>query len=189
MTFQEMIEAINRRVDDVVDTADAIEWLNAGKNQLAIAVGAKFPDIDPANLDQSFPFDDKYHEAPVLYACARFKEQDGSLGEAANYMAQFEFLKREFVTNYVVPPRYLDTRNSQQFVVQEGQALFTITKESYDRSYGDLKVYLNDEPAEFCLGEGNTFMLLTPCKAGDIVTAVWEEHADLVQPPYNWWGW
>lgn len=189
MTLQEMIDAINRRVDDVVDTADAVEWLNAGKNQMALAIGANFPDLSANDMQGTYPFPAKYHEGPVLYACARFKEQDSSLAEAASFMTQFEVFKREFATAYEVPPRYLDTPNSQQFDVQEGQMIFTITKESYSRSQGDLKVYLNDQPAEFAKGTSKSFILLTSCKAGDRVTAVWENHADLINPPYNWWGW
>ena len=50
MTLQEMIDAINRRVDDVVDTTDAVEWLNAGKNQMALAIGANFPDLSANDM-------------------------------------------------------------------------------------------------------------------------------------------
>lgn len=189
MTLQEMIDAINRRVDDVVDVRDAVEWLNSGKNQMAVAVGAKFPDLSTTDLNGTFPFDDKYHEAPVLYACACFKEQDSSLSEVANFMAKFENLKKDFVRNYAVPPRYRDDRLSQQFTATQGQTTFTITKEGYDPRFGDLKVYVNDMPAEFELGSGTDFILRNPANNGDAVTAVWEEHIDLIEPPYNWWTW
>lgn len=189
MNLQEMIDAINRRVDDVVDPTDAIEWLNAGKNRMAMAVKANFPDLTASDMQGSFAFPAKYHEGPVLYAAAKFKELDSSLAEAANFMSQFELILREFMENYEIPPRYRDDHLSQQFIATAGQTVFTITKNSYNPRYGDLKVYVNDRLVERKLGDGTDFVLLTPASAGDAVTAVWEEHFDLVEPPYNWWIW
>ena len=91
--------------------------------------------------------------------------------------------------NYEIPPRYRDDHLSQQFIATAGQTVFTITKNSYNPRYGDLKVYVNDRLVEHKLGDGTDFVLLTPASAGDAVTAVWEEHFDLVEPPYNWWTW
>lgn len=191
MTLQDMIDAINRRLDEVVDVADAVEWLNAGKNQMAIAVGAKFPDLVVGQMQSSFVFDERYHEAPVLYACARYKERDSSTSEAGNFMVQFEQLKREFVLEYEVPPRYREDRFSQQFVAEDGQTTFTITKNGYDPQYGDLKVYINDVLYEDVnVYTDKTFMILNKTiNAGDAITAVWEEHTYLQEPPFNWWRW
>lgn len=190
MTLQEMIDAINRRVDDVVDPTDAVEWLNAGKNRMAMAVGADFPDLTLSNMQESFVFPAKYHEGPVLYACAKFKENDSSLGEAANFMTQFETILREFMENYEVPPRYRDDRLSQRFTAKKGQTTFTITKPGYEPRFGDLKVFVNDIQVDVEIVPGSkSFTVLTELNDGDIVTAVWEEHWDLNEPPYNWWTW
>lgn len=191
MNLQQMIDAINSRLEEVVDNNEAVEWLNAGKNQMAIAVGAKFPDLNPANMQDTFVFDERFHEAPVLYACARYKERDSAIGESANFMAQFEALKKEFALEYVVPPRYREDRMSQQFIAADGQTTFTITKDTYDFRYGDLKVYVNDVPCHNVqISRDNTFTILSPTlKQGDAVTAIWEEHVDLIEPPYNWWRW
>jgi hypothetical protein len=189
MTLQEMINAINRRIDDVIDTADAIEWLNEGQNLLAIAVGAKFPQLS-SNLTDTFVFDEKYHTIPVIFAAMRYKEQDSSLQEARYLMDQFEEYKREFVENYEVPPRYRDDRQTQQFTATDGQTTFTITKLDYDPNSGDLKVYVNDAPVPLAaIGWDKSFTLETPCSDGDAVTAVWEIHTDMQEPPYPWWRW
>lgn len=190
MNLQQMIDAINRRVDDVVDATDAVEWLNSGKDQMAIAVEATFPDLDIANMQGTFPFPSKYHEGPVLYAAARFKEYDSSISEAANFMAQFETVKQNFVRNYSVPPSYRDDRLAQQFIVSSGQTEFAITKQGYEPRYGDLVVYVNDLRVDRELVEDSTaFTPLASLAPGDRVTAVWEEHNDLIDPPYNWWSW
>jgi hypothetical protein len=189
MNLQQMIDAINRRVDDVVDSKDAAEWLNSGKNQMAIAVGAKFPDLDSSNLSGTFVFDDQFHEAPVLYACASFKEQDSALSEVGNFMTKFENLKKEFVRSYVVPPRYRNDRLSQQFIATAGQTSFIVTKDGYDPAMGDAKVYVNDQLVSSSIGTGNELILTVAASLNDCVTVVWEEHTDLIDPPFNWWTW
>ena len=188
MNLQQMIDAINRRVDDAVNTQDAVEWLNSGKNQMAMAIGATFPDLVATELSSSFAFDEKYHEAPVLYASACFKEQDSSIGEAQNFMYKFEILKNEFVKNYDLPVSYRDNHLTQQFVADGVNNTFAITKESYSTSYGDLKVYVNNVRTTDFTVSGNTFTCQNVVK-DDRITATWEEHADLIDPPYNWWNW
>lgn len=189
MNLQQMIDAISRRVDDTVSADDAVEWLNSAKNQMAIAVEANFPNLVASALESSFVFDSKYHEIPVLYACASFKEQESTLSEASNFMAKYENLKKDFVRNYVVPPRYRDDRLSQQFTATAGQTLFTVTKGNYDPPTGDAKVYINDQPVDFETGDGKNFTLLIALLGGEAVTIIWEEHTDLIDPPYNWWRW
>lgn len=189
MTLQQMINAINSRVDDAVNTTDAVGWLNAGKNQMAVAIGANFPDLDPNNLDDTFVFDAIYHEAPILYACAKFKEQDSALSEVANFMTQFENLKKEFVGKYTVPPRYRNDRLTQQFIATAGQTDFTITAQNYDPRYGNLSVYVNDVPCDqFRANSDRTFTVFCTLNDGDAVTAIWEEHEDYIQPPFEWWN-
>lgn len=189
MNLQEMKAAVERRVDDVVDIADVVEWLNSAKDRMATAKEAKFPDLSATDLQGTFPFDSKYHEGPVAYAAAKAKELDSALSEASNYMSQFEDIKKEFVDNYELPPRYRDDRLSQQFTATEGQTLFTITKNGYNSRQGDLKVYVNDVEADFVKSDNRGFVLTVVTSAGDVVTAVWEEHQDIVEPPYSWWKW
>ncbi len=97
MTLQEMIDAINRRIDDTILPTDAVEFLNAGQNVLAMEVGAVFAQLTTSNLNGTFDFDAKYHEIPVIYACMRFKELDSVLTEANNYRAQFYDMKKFFI--------------------------------------------------------------------------------------------
>lgn len=190
MILGEMIKAINRRVDDTVLQDNAVEWLNSGKNHMAIAVHADFPDIKvTADLSDTFVFPDKFHMCAVVYACAKMKEQDSSLSESNNFMKEFEEILKSFVQNYEVPAQYRDDRLSQQFVAIDGQDTFQITKEGYDPTYGDVKVYKNGlVQTDFITNDDSTFTLASTCVAGDRITALWEEHADMIQPPYKWWN-
>jgi len=211
MTLQEMIDAINRRIDDTILPTDAVEFLNAGQNVLAMEVGAVFAQLTTSNLNGTFDFDAKYHEIPVIYACMRFKELDSVLTEANNYRAQFYDMKKFFIQNYQMPSYNRDDRLSQQFTALGGQTAFVITKDNYDPSQGVLEVYKNGtrmvswskvissilDEAEIVTTTTTTndprgFILTNACVLGDRITAVWQEHEDIVEPPYQWWagqGW
>lgn len=211
MTLQEMIDAINRRVDDTISTTDAVEFLNAGQNLLAMELNATFSQLAVTNLNGTFDFDAKYHEIPVIYACMRFKELDSVLTEANNYRVQFDQMKKYFISNYQIPVWQRDDRLCQQFIALDGQTTFVITKETYDPSQGVLSVYKNGsklvtwtQVISTVADEGQVtttttttndprgFILTYACALGDVITAVWEEHQDIVEPPYSWWngqGW
>jgi hypothetical protein len=190
MNLQQMIDRLNTNVDDVVDPSDATGWFNEGKDKMAIAVEATFPDLDSTNLNGAFVFPAKWHSLPVLYASAMYKKQDTALSEANDYMAQFFDGLKDFVKSYEIPPRYRDDRLSQQFTATAGQTTFTITKLGYDPVYGDVKVYVNDRIVDFTQGDPTTapndIILTTAALLNDAVTMIWEEHVDLLEPPYNW---
>lgn len=211
MTLQEMIDAINRRIDDTILPTDAVEFLNAGQNVLAVEVGASFAQLTLTNLNGTFDFDAKYHEIPVIYACMRFKELDSVLTEANNYRAQFYDMKKFFIQNYQLPAYLRDDRLSQQFTALGGQTAFVITKDTYDPQQGVLTIYKNGsrmvswtqvtstitDEAQVVTTTTTTndprgFILTNACSLGDRITALWQEHNDLVEPPYSFWagqGW
>jgi DNA gyrase/topoisomerase IV subunit B len=190
MNLQEMINAVYRRVDDSPATADVVEWLNSGKNKMAIAVNATFPDLSATASfqTQTFVFDDKFHELPVLYASARYKEQDGVFNEAQNFMFQFDQGLKEFVVKYEILPQYRDDHTTQQFIATSAGQTFTITKQTYDATRGDLKVFVNNIKASEFTIEDNGTVTVPACVIGDHVTMVWEDHVDMVEPPYSFWG-
>jgi hypothetical protein len=192
MNLKEMIDAVNMRADDIQSNAVIIQWLNEGISVLGIAVEANFPQFSATSGDligQIAPIPERFHMIPVIYAIAKFKEYDSSVNEANNFMNQFEFLKNQFVATYQVEPQYRDDRLAQQFTVTDGQREFEITKNGYNPRYGDLKVYVNGQRKEDFTIKDKKFTLVTDSVAGDKITAVWEEHTDLLEPPYNFWRW
>lgn len=187
MKLIDMKLGVESRVDDTVLMEDLLRWLNDAKDHMAIEVNASFPDIQQTtNLDDTFVFDARFHLAPVLYACARFKEQQSSIGEANNFTQQYIDIKNRFVAQYELPMQYREDRLSQQFTAIEGQSSFTITKLGYDPNVGDLAVYVNGAPVDATVNDDNTFLLVISAHDGDSVTAVWEEHTDFIEPPYKW---
>jgi hypothetical protein len=212
MILSEMVSAINNRCDDVISTQLATEFLNAGQNLLAIEVGAAFQQLNYTDANSTFDFPAKFHEIPIIYACMRFKESDSVLTEASNYRAQFEQMKKYFVQYYELPAYLRDDRLAQQFTpTVAGQTAFVITKDGYDWQQGNLVVYKNGsrmvswskvtstvrDESEIVTTSTTTndprgFILTNPCVLTDRITAVWEEHQDVAEPPVPWWkgqGW
>lgn len=188
MKLSQMVDAIGARIDDVIDIQTATEWLNAGLNQMAVSVGAVFPQLDSTNPDDRFVFDAKWQEIPIVYACAMFKGMDTAVQEKNVYMQQFVMMLKDFQTKYQVPIIYKDDMYTEQFRATADQVTFTITDPDYNESTADLKVYVNGKPAEVITSE-DTFTLLVSAKEGDYITAIWEVHTDLQEPPYSFWGW
>lgn len=202
MNLTEMVSLIGTYVDDVVDIPTGTSWLNQGLNKMAVAVGAKFPQLSSTDTMSTFVFDEKWHDIPVLYASAIYKGKDTSLQEKNSFMSQFMEELKQFTVKYDLEPWFRDDAQSQQFVAVVGQTDFLITKISYDNATGDLKVYKYDpvlkyatkliENADFTVNMDTTkndFTLTTACVGGETVTAVWEIHADIQEPPYSFWGW
>ena len=175
MRYAKMKELLEFYVDDIVDTTIAVQLFNAGKDKLAAAVNAKFPDL-PENPtgDEEFVFDSRFHELPVIYAAAMVKSYDSSIREKESYLAQFQDGIREFVENYDPPVQYLDTDYVKHFTVtdENGQSEFAVISRNYN-SYGDIDVYVNSVPVAF-RRSGPNITLVEPAPEGSTVTLMWE---------------
>lgn len=188
MLLKDMIEAVNGLIDDVADNSDLISWLNAGKDDMAIEAEARFPSLTASDMNKTYAFDDRFHMGLVYYAASKYKEQDSSLDEAVNFYNQYDLVKKNFALKADIEPQFRTGSNIQHFIAEEGQMDFIITKESYNPRYGDVKVYVNGAPSYAFTSIDNT-ITLSSLTTGDMVSCIWEEHADLVDSPYNWWKW
>jgi hypothetical protein len=191
-----MINLINANVDDVVDSFTAINWLNAGQNKMAIEARASFTQLSPNNLNGTFDFPEKYHEIPVLYACAMYQSSESSIGEKNSYILQFDDGLKSFIENYDIPIIYRDDSNTQHFFkTQNDNNQYFITKRGYnDKS--NLKVYVNGiQTTLFYLiqkdgkigFELQSIVNVQVPAVGDQITAQWEDRPEMVEPPYSWW--
>ncbi len=188
MNLSEMIAMVNDNVDDVISNESIVRWLNMGKNRMAVEVRAKFPDIQiTSNLDDTFVFDEKYHEVPVLYASAMFKGADGEEGPKATYMHQFELGLRDFSENYDPPMRYRDDEFTQQYVVDAASTgTFTITKRDYDPRWSRIQVYVNDIEIHSFSHHAGTVTIYSDLAEGDAVTITWDNYPVYEQAPLGW---
>jgi hypothetical protein len=205
MKLSEMITLLGVYADDVIDTTTATTLFNAGQNAMAVDIKASFPQLVSTNVNDTFIFPEKYHEAPILYAASMIKAQDSSIREKGSFLDQFMNAKADFVENWTVPARYRDDQNTQQFTAVAGQATFVITSDVYSYQYSNLKVYVNNALTSrfrvptMDLGgpylsttitstDPKSFTLIEACAAGDAVTAVWEINQEYQQPPLPWWS-
>lgn len=189
-----MIAMLNANVDDVVDNTTAVRWLNAGQNIMAIEAKASFTQLDPANLNGTFDFPEKYHETPVLYACAMYQSSESSIGEKNSYLVQFQDGVKNFLENYDMPMSNRDDSNTQQFVKTSTDAnKYTITSRGYVDGYkSNLKVYINNVQTSYFTINDKSFTLteitgVQTLIVGDKITAQWEDRPEMNEPPYTWW--
>ena len=185
---------LNANVDDVVDNTTAVRWLNAGQNIMAIEAKASFTQLDPANLNGTFDFPEKYHETPVLYACAMYQSSESSIGEKNSYLVQFQDGVKNFLENYDMPMSNRDDSNTQQFVKTSTDAnKYTITSRGYVDGYkSNLKVYINNVQTSYFTINDKSFTLteitgVQTLIVGDKITAQWEDRPEMNEPPYTWW--
>jgi nitrate/nitrite-specific signal transduction histidine kinase len=187
-----LISLINANVDDVVDTTVATSWLNAGQNQMATEARASFTQLDSTNANSTFDFPEKYHEIPVLYACAMFMASESSVGEKESYLTQFRNGLNSFIENYDIPVEFRDDSNTQQFTKSAGDNnTYVVTKRGYSES-SNLRIYINGIQNEYFVLQGKSFVIqynviTNPEPAnGAKITAMWEDRPDLQEPPYPW---
>lgn len=185
---------LNANVDDVVDTDVAVRWLNAGQNFMASEARADFSQLTSSNLNGTFDFPEKYHEIPVLYACAMFMASESSIAEKEAYLRQFQDGLKSFIENCDLPVTLRDDSNTQQFTKTTTNNQFFITKRGYSHR-SNLKVYLNDvettlfELIEVDYKKGFELLVVVGVQVpaiNDKITARWEDRPDLEEPPYPW---
>lgn len=109
MKLKDIISQTNILLDESFTNTEVIGWINAGLNDLAASVGANFPELTVSDMENSPVIPAKYHRLLVLYAASKGKEKDSSIGEAQNFLAQYEAGKQQFVATYVVPDIYKDS--------------------------------------------------------------------------------
>lgn len=147
MNYSEMKELLEYYVDDTVDSPIAIRLFNEGKNQMAAAVHARFPDIEEtSSAGDRFVFDERFHELPVLYAAAMVKAYDSSIREKEAFMADFQSRMRDFVENYNPPIQFVDADYVQHFKVTapDGEYQFKVTASNFN-TFGNVDVYVNSQ--------------------------------------------
>lgn len=184
MNLSEMKSLLEYYVDDIVDNNIVIQLLNQAKNELAIVVDADFPDIAiTPNMDDTFVFDDKYHNLPVLHAAAMVKAYDSSLGEKNSFMQQFQVGLQGFKSRYTVPIQYKLGANILQHLVTEenGVQQINVTSPNY-HSWSWVNVYVDGVLIEGAEGYGKQINLPMLVPQGATITVEWDTNPMYQKP-------
>jgi hypothetical protein len=118
-TTSELLTRVVILIDDDLPPTDVISWLNDALLDLGRAVKATFPALSLENSTDSPVIPEHWHEALVLYAAARAKEQDSSINEADRFLVQYEARKADFVSYYEVPDEYKAAWNNDDTIANE----------------------------------------------------------------------
>jgi len=188
MVLSEMITLLEFYIDDVADQAIAVQLFNAGKNRMSIECGIDYPDITTANaLSDSFAFDAKFHEMPVIYAAAMYKSADSSIQEKNSLLSQFEQAIPRFVQHVEASVTDKQGSNVAQFTGTQGQTDFLVTKEGFSPRFTEMKVYVNGIQfygyEKFVYDDPRIIVIPGGVQDGDKVTILWEPNDVWNDPP------
>lgn len=193
MTFDEIMESIvslaenDQSIDDVAMTG----WIRDAINRINVALGATFPSSFDGTDKPAF--DERYHEALIIFGVAKYRESDADFNSASYFMQQFNDMLIVMQRDMVVPPSYKNDYNYKQIVITDVTVMvynLNIPSGSY---FDEIEVYQNDvlvTPSYYRINQrlGTiTFTGLTLTE-GDYITVKFENNSDLNNPPYQWWG-
>ena len=176
MNVAQMKKMLEFYVDDIVENDIAVQLFNEGKNEMAIVVDADFPDLQiTSDLSDEFAFDEKYHNAPVLYAAAMVKAYDSSLNEKNSFMQQFQQAVARFNTNYVVPIQFRNEAGYWHYTVTEDAGVTEVSvSDEYYHTWSWVKVYLDEVLTNDAGVYGNKITFPSVVPKGTIITVCWD---------------
>lgn len=194
MKFEEIKESIMSLAenDQSIDDVAMETWIKQGINRINVALNVNIPtDIIASQEPQ---FDERFHEALVLFGVAKYRESDSSYADAQYFTAQFEDMLKQMQRDMVVSPSLRTDYNYQQIVVVNSSVLSYNLTMPYGSYFDSVEVYQNDvfvDPRYYTLSLQNktlTFKGMT-LASGDKLTIKFENNSDLNNPPYQWWTW
>jgi hypothetical protein len=188
MNVGQMKALLEFYIDDISDETIALQLFNAGKDRMSAEIEVDYPDVvGGGNLLDSFAFDPKFHELPVLYAAAMYKAADSSVNEKNSFMAQFEAGVTRFVQQATVEIDQKTGETTQQLVASSTSAQdgFLITKNDFSPRFTEMHVYVNGlETWDYRWSPDNFRLILIPSAVeGDKVTITWEMNDIWTAPP------
>lgn len=170
-------------------------WLDSAIDRINTALESAIPKVTGKAETYVPEFDERYHEALVIFANAKYRESDADFNSAGYFMNTFNDMLMDMQRDITIPPSFRRDKDVQQIVVTNDTTMvynLSIPSGSY---YDYITVYHNDVE----LPQGNYSMngrLKTLTLTGvtlavdDTITVVFNNKSDLNQPPYSWWqGW
>lgn len=176
-----------------ITDAQIDRWLDSAIDRINTALESNIPRITGKTATYIPEFDDRYHEALVIFANAKYRESDADFQSATYFMNTFNDMLMDMQRDMVVPPSYRKDKDVQQIVVTNATTLvYTLSMPS--GSYFDyITVYKNDvevDESKYTLNgrlKSITFKGIT-LAVNDKLTIVFNNKSDLNQPPHAWWG-
>lgn len=193
MNLTELYSVIKVLAEDDQSLPDAriSVWIDLAIDRINIALKCKVPKIAGKPLNYVPEFDERYHEALVMYALSKYHESDSAYSNAQYFVNQFEGMLMIMQRDMEIKPSIRADYNVQQITVT------SISEYAYPLSmptgsyYDHVTVFLNDvETKSFSIDTLRRRIRLNASlvlKVGDKITVVFENNSDLNNPPYQWW--
>lgn len=177
-----------------ITDAQVDRWLDSAIDRINTALESNYPKVTSKASTYIPEIDERYHEALVLFANAKYRESDADFQSAMYFMNSFNDMLMDMQRDMEVPPSFRKNKNTQQIVVTNPTTIgynLNIQKGAY---FNYITVYINDveiDPRYYTLNgrlKSITFKGVT-LTVNDKITVIFEDSGDLNQPPYTWWNW
>jgi hypothetical protein len=191
-TFEEIKESIMSLAenDQSIDDVAMETWIKQAINRINVALSSKIPTTIIASQEPLF--DERFHEALVLFGVAKYRESDSSYNDAQYFMGQFDDMVRVMQRDMELLPSTRMDYNHRQIVVTNNTIMSYTMDIPYGSYFDSITVYQNDKQVDpnyysTSLQNGTlTFKGITLAN-GDKITIKFENNSDLNEPPYSWW--
>ena len=170
----------------------ATRWIDSGINRINTALECNTPLVTGQPDTYEPEFDERYHEALIIFANAKYRESDADFSSATYFMNSFNDMLMDMQRDMVILPSVRKDKDVQQIVVTDGTTISYTLSMPYGSYFDYIQVYKNNvivEPINYRITLNTktiTFqgISLVP---NDKITIVFENDSALNQPPHAWW--
>ena len=91
MTIQELIQTVMNQTDEVMPVTQILDYINDAIAKVNTRTSYEFSFVSPSDLDSEYMDLPETYQRSLLavYASARVKENDSSVGEAEHFLEEF----------------------------------------------------------------------------------------------------
>jgi hypothetical protein len=187
--------------DQSIVNSDINRWIDAAISRINQVCQSNIPLAGANAVGYTPQFDERYHDALVLFSVARYRESDSDYIGAGYFMNQFDIMLRDMQRDMYIPYCYKKDYNVQVFTVDTGVLTFNlnIANSAY---YGVIDVYLapvgdslNErllDPSYYTINQDKktiTFTVTAGLVQDDIISISYEANAAFENAPYGNWSW
>lgn len=199
-TIYSRVKSLAENDQSIVNT-DIDGWLDSAINKINQMCQSKFPVVSGNAGTYTPQFDDRYHDALVLFAVGRYRESDSDYNGASYFMNQFDSMVRDMQRDMYIPYCFRKDYNVYSFTYDTAKSIWDIDLPP-SAYYGTIIVYIaplgnavNEkrlDPKYYTINaDDNTITLKATYTFAltDIISLNYEANAAFESPPYGNWIW
>lgn len=203
MMFSDIHTAIKSLAenDQSIQQADITRWLDAAISKINQACQCNISLASANSLGVVPEFDERYHDALVLFGVARYRESDADYQGAMYFMNQFDSMLRDMQRDMYIPYTQRVDYNVFAFNYDEEVPTWDL-KLPTSAYYGIINVYLVRggnylyetlvDPKHYTIDASNNTITFKPTlglTVDDRIAVSYEANSAFENAPYGNWTW